>query len=213
MSELQILVLAIVVVIAVAALRIVRVHFDLAPHPENMLLFLFSIFVLPPIVFGAVVAPGSSRLSGLWSTPLYILALSGLMILMAIGASIVDRTVRGKARPLLVLALVGREADPDDARLDPPVTARLAESMAAVERTNAAFPRGVEFPAQVDRPDFRVAWDALDRATSALEGLIASDRGQGVAVASVASARAMDARGRLDMLRTLTQERGRTWAS
>jgi hypothetical protein len=213
MSEIQILVLAIVVVIGVAGMRVLRVRAGRWPHPDNMLVFLISIFLVPPIAFGVVASAGSDPLRGVPSVALYIVVVSGLLLLMATGASIVDRTVPGRARPLIVLALAGREPDPDDARLDPPVTARLAESVAAVERSNAAFPRGVDFPGQVDRPDFRVTWDALERATAALEGLIADDRGQGVAVASVAVARAVDARGRLDMLRTLTLERGRAWAS
>ena len=48
------------------------------------------------------------------------------------------------------------------------------------------FPRGLAFPGQVDRADFREAWDALDGATRTLEGDIADDRRLGLGIATAA---------------------------
>ncbi len=81
--------------------------------------------------------------------------------------------------------------------------------MALVDRRNATFPRGVEFPAEVDRVGFRSDWDALDAATRALEGRMAEDRRLGLGVASAAMATALDARSRLDTLSRLATGRGR----
>jgi hypothetical protein len=86
------------------------------------------------------------------------------------------------------------------------VTTKLAECMALVDRRNAAFPRGIAFPGQVDRVDFHEAWDALDDATRTLEGGIAADRRLGLGIAPAASATALDARGRLDTLLRLADD-------
>jgi soluble lytic murein transglycosylase-like protein len=99
-----------------------------------------------------------------------------------------------------------------DDGFDQPLTAPLAESQSFVDVANAVFPRGPKFPAQVDRPDFRAAWDALDAATRTLEGRIADDEGRGLGVASSATASAEDARGRLETLRTLASDGGQAWA-
>ena len=74
---------------------------------------------------------------------------------MTIAAMFVERMVHGRWRRPLMLALVGSEGDPEDIPFDPPVTTRLAECMALVDQTNATFPRGLAFPGQVDRADFR----------------------------------------------------------
>jgi hypothetical protein len=87
------------------------------------------------------------------------------------------------------------------------VTAKLAQGMALVDRTNAVFPRGLEFPGQVDRADFHSAWDALDAATGTLEGTIAADRRLGLGVAQAAAATALDARSRLETLRRIALSR------
>ena len=68
---------------------------------------------------------------------------------------------------------------------DPPLTSELAESVALVNRTNAAFPRGPTFPEQIDRPDFRTAWAGLEGATRTLEGQIAGEREHGLEIASL----------------------------
>jgi len=113
----------------------------------------------------------------------------------------------------MLLALVGREADLDDLPFDPPVTARLAESVALVNRANLVFPRGPEFPAQIERSGFRASWDSLDAATTTLEDRIAEDRRLGLGVASDVMATAKDARSRLDTLRRLAVEHGQAWAA
>jgi hypothetical protein len=108
--------------------------------------------------------------------------------------------------------LTGGEADPYDVPFDPPITAKLAESVGLVDRANAAFPRGVGFPTQIDRSGFRGDWEALDGATRSLEDRIAADFRLGLAVASGARVTAADARSRLDTLRRLAVEQGQAWA-
>jgi hypothetical protein len=93
------------------------------------------------------------------------------------------------------------------------MTVKLAESAARVDRANAVFPRGSDFPAEISRAGFRDAWDALDAATGTLEGRILDDRGLGLAVASGATAIATDARSRLDTLRRLALDNGQVWAA
>jgi hypothetical protein len=95
---------------------------------------------------------------------------------------------------------------------NPPLTSRLAESVTSVDRANQAFPRGVAFPAEIDRAGFRGDWDALNGATQALEGQIAEDRQLGVGVASAATAAAEDARSRLNTLQRLAGHSGQSWA-
>ena len=111
-----------------------------------------------------------------------------------------------------MVALAGSEGDPEDVPFDPPLTTRLTECMALVDRRNAVFPRGLAFPGQVDRADFHEAWDALDDATRSLEGGIAADRHLGLGIATAASATALDARGRLDtLLRLANDGRAAAW--
>jgi hypothetical protein len=112
----------------------------------------------------------------------------------------------------LLLALVGSEGDLDDAPFNPPTTAKLAEILALVDRANAIFPRGPEFPVQINREGFRFAWDALDSATGTLEGQIADDYRLGLGVARAAEATAEDARSRLDSLRRFAVVNGQAWA-
>lgn len=212
---LQYLVLLAVASMAILAVaRVVRVHLGRTPFPDvrGRFLLVFAFLVGPPIVAGAVFA-GEGPLGGFSSVPAYLLVVLALATLMACGALVAHFVAPGRSRPLLLLALVGREADPDDAPFDPPATPRLAESAALVDRANAAFPRGSEFPAQIDRPGFREDWNALDAATATLEGRIADDGRLGVAVASGARATATDARSRLDTLRRLALGEGQTWAS
>ena len=142
--------------------------------------------------------------------PLYAVMVAGLATLMWLAAMIVRRVASRRPRTLLLIALVGGEGE--HAQVDRPVTARLARSMAAVDTANAVFPRGLDFPAQIDREGFRGAWDALDLSTATLEGQIAEDEELGLAVASGATATAEDARGRLNTLRQLTTDEGRAWA-
>jgi hypothetical protein len=209
----QLLLLAIAAMLGLASLRLARVHFGREPHPEHMRLFLLAFVLVPPIALGALIQPGPERLGGIAWVPLYAVMLAGLAVLMGIATLIVERVVPGRSRPVLKLALVGSQGDPDDVPFDPPVTARLGESVAIVDRANAVFPRGSDFPAQVDRAGFRYAWDTLDAATATLESRIAEDRALGTAVASTVTATARDARSRLTTLRGLAVDRGPAWAS
>jgi hypothetical protein len=212
MTGLQVLVLAIIAMAGLATLRLVRVHLRREPLPERRVLFLLGFLFIPPIVVGALAPSGEGQLPGAALPLVYAIIVAGLAMLMWLAAMVVRRVAFGRPRSLLLIALVGSEGDPTAAQLDPPVTAKLATSMAAVDRTNAVFPRGLEFPAQIDRPGFRSAWDALDVTTATLEGQIAEAEDQGVAVASAAMATAEDARSRLNTLRRLTTDEGRVWA-
>lgn len=200
----QLLVLAVAAMSGLAAVRLVRVHFGRTPLPEvrGMRLIVLAALLAPPIALGAFS-----------SLPVYLLLLVALVSLMWAAAVVVQMVARGRIRPLLLVALVGSEGDPEDVAYDPPVTAKLAASVALVDRANAVFPRGHEFPLQVDRAGFRFAWDALDTATGTLEGRIADDHRIGLAVASAAVATADDARSRLDTLRRLAVDGGQVWAT
>ena len=204
---LPLFILAVAAMTGLAILRVVRVHFDRTPLPEGRARTWFKIafLVAPPMAIGI---PSGAPLGGLVLVPLYGVILGGLMVLMTIAAVIVERVAKGRARRVLLLALVGSEGDPEDLPFDPPVTAKLAEDMALVDRANTLFPRGLAFPAQVHRADFRSAWGALDDATRALEGRIADDRRLGLGTATAASATAADARARLDALLDIARSRG-----
>ena len=217
MSVLHLLVVAIIGMCALGGLRLLRVHLGRTPHPEGAARwpFILAFVCGPPIVLGAVIAPAgaSTLLGGLTSVPLYGIMLAGLAILMVLVAAAVGPVAPGRARPILKLALIGSEGDPYDVPFDPPMTARLAGTVALVDAANAAFPRGHAFPLQVDRSDFRVDWDALDAITRTLEGRIADDHRLGVAIASTVLGTAEDARSRLDTLHRLALARGQAWAS
>ncbi|MHB8460181.1 MAG: hypothetical protein ACYDB6_08955 [Candidatus Limnocylindrales bacterium] len=216
MLFLQLLVIAIAATIGLAMLRLAREHVGRTPLPEGRrrLAFMLAFLILPPIALGSLIEPATAagQAGGIAWVPLYIVLLTVLAVLMWIVALIVRLVAPGRSGRLLLVALGGTERDPEEVHVEPPLTAELAESMALVERTNAAFPRGAEFPAQVDRPGFRFAWDSLDAATATLEGHIADDYRLGVGVASAATATARDARSRLDTLRGLAVGRGQAWA-
>ncbi len=203
--------LAVVAMTGLGILRLVRVRMGRTPLPEGKAraLFLIAFLVLPAVALKALLQPasGGPALGAIAWVPLYGLMLALLMVLMTIAAMIVERVVNGRWRRPLMLALVGSEGDPEDVPFDPPLTAKLSEGMALVDRRNAAFPRGRTFPDQVDRADFHEAWDALDDATRTLEGGIAADRRLGLGIATAASATALDARGRLDTLLRLSNDR------
>ena len=203
--------LAVVAMVGLAALRLVRVSRGHTPLPRgrSRTAFLIAFLVVPPVALKALLMPTPSGAPLGWFLwiPLYGVIVVMLVVLMTIAAMVVERMVHGRWRRPLMLALVGSEGDPEDIPFDPPVTTRLAECMALVDRTNATFPRGLAFPGQVDRADFREAWGALDGATRSLEGTIADDRRLGLGIATAASATALDARGRLDTLLGLANDR------
>jgi hypothetical protein len=213
MSLLQLVILAIAAMFGLASLRLARAHLGRAPHPERKLLFLLALLFVPPIAIGALTQPATDQFRGVAWVPLYGLILVALTIVMWVAALVAGFVAPGRSRSLLRLALVGGGGDPEDVPFDPPMTAKLAESAARVDRANGVFPRGPDFPAQINRAGFRAAWDALDEATDTLEGRILDDRGLGLAVASGATAIATDARSRLDTLRRLALDHGQAWAS
>ena len=206
------------VLVLLAVSRVVRVRSGRSVHPEGRarLLFLLALLFLPAIIVEVVLlrpVTSAAQLHIVESELVYLAALAVFSLLMGIAALVAQLAVHGRLRPLLLLALVGSEPDPNDVPFDPALTPELAESVAEVDQANAVFPRGPEFAAQIDRPGFRSDWDALETATEALEGRIADDQRLGVAVASSAKAAALDARGRLDTLRRLAGEEGQAWAA
>lgn len=217
MSLLQLLILAMVATIGLAAWRLARVNLGRTPFPEGRVRFLFvlAFVVVPPLALGALIGPAATAgpLRGAASVPLYVVIVAALAILMAIAAQVTRRIVPGRSRRFLLIALIGSDGGSGDVPIDPPLTARLTESVAIVDTANAAFPRGPEFPAQIDRTGFRAAWDTLDAATATLEGRIADESRLGLGVASVARATARDARSRLDTLRSLAVDHGQAWVS
>jgi hypothetical protein len=216
MSIFQLLLLGVTAMIGLAALRLVRVHFGRTPLPEGKgkFLFLLLFVVVPPIALGKLVEPGGPTQSdGLPSLPIYAAILVALMVLMSIAAMIVGQVTHSRSGRLVRLALNGSEGDAGETWPDPPLTATLAESLASVNRANAVFPRGHDFPAQIDRSGFRFAWDALDAATVTLETQIADDDRLGIGVASAARVGATDARSRLETLHGLAVNHGQVWAA
>lgn len=213
MPFLELLVLAITAMAMLALSRVIRVHLGRAPHPEGIARYLFVLAFLfgPPIALGALTQPAgaaSGQVSGVASAPIYGVMLAGLGFLMGVVASVVRLVPPGPSRALVLLALVGSQGDPEEVSSNPALSARLTTSVAQVDRTNAVFPRGLEFPAQVDRVGFRARWNALDGATATLERQIAEDQRLGVAVAIAATAAAKDARSRLDTLHRLAVNQG-----
>jgi hypothetical protein len=213
MSLLQLSILAVASMMGLALLRVVRVRAGRYPLPEAKRLFLFLFVVVPPVVLAALTDREAGAFGGVAALPVYGAMLFGLAILMWVVSLIVPRVAPGRSRAILLVALTGSEGDPEDVPYDPPVTAKLAESVALVTRANDVFPRGPEFPVQVEREGFRAAWDALDTAIQRLEGQIVADHRLGIAVASSALGTAKDARGRLDTLRRLASDDGQSWAA
>ena len=200
----QLILLGIVAMAGLATLRVVRFRRGLTPLPDirGKRLLLLAFVVVPPVVFG-----------GLGALPMYVAIIAGLAIAMWIAAQVVGSVTNGRAGRLLQVALAGHEEDKYAVRADAAVTADLAESVRIVDRANAAFPRGAEFPAQVSRAGFQDDWDRLDGATRSLEDRIAVDRKRGLAVYSGATRVADDARSRLDTLRRLAGDQGQAWAT
>lgn len=200
----QLILLGIVAMAGLATLRVVRFRRGLTPLPDirGKRLLLLAFVAVPPVVFG-----------GLGALPMYVAIIAVLAIAMWIAAQVVGMVAHGRTARLIQVALAGREEDKYAVRADAAVTADLAESVRIVDRANAAFPRGAEFPAQVSRAGFQDDWDRLDGATRSLEDRIAVDRKRGLAVYSGATRVADDARSRLDTLRRLAGDQGQAWAT
>ena len=213
----QLIILGIVAMSALAVLRVVRVDRGLTPLPagRGRRLFLLGFVVAPPLILGMLTqpAPPANQLWGIGAVPAYAAIVGTLAILMWIASQIVGQVSHSRTSRLVRIALAGHEADPFKSRVDPPVTAKLAESLVVVDRANAAFPRGPGFPSQVARAGFRADWDELEVATRSLEDRIADDYRRGITVASACQATASDARSRLDTLRRLAIDDGQVWAA
>ena len=211
----QLFVLAVAAMSGLAAMRLLRVHLGRVPHPGGLfrLPFILAFLLVPPIVLGALFQPAAGLVGGMAWVPMYVALLAAIAIVMWMAAIVVRARAPRRSRPPLLLALVASQGEQFGDGFDPPLTVPLAESQSQVDVANAVFPRGPEFPTQVDRPDFRAAWDALDTATRTLEGRIADDERRGLGVASSATASAEDARGRLETLRRLASEGGQAWAT
>lgn len=211
----RLFIVAVLAAAGLAAFRLARVLLGRTPFPEGRrgILLILAFLLVPALALDALTEPaGANQLHGVQWVPVYVVLAGAVAILMGLLALVVDRVATGQPRRLLLGALAGSEGIEVEA-VDPPLTAGLAESMLVVDRTNAAFPRGLEFSAQVGRDGFRSSWDALDAATSTLEGRIADDRRLGLGAASEATATARDARGRLDTLRGLAADDGQAWAA
>jgi hypothetical protein len=216
MPPLQLIALAVVAMVGLAILRLVRVRLGRTPLPEvGRRIFLLAFVVVPPIALGVLTTPAGAagQLPWLAYLPIYVAIVAAFALVMWMVALIVGQLTHGRWGNLIRLALSGSADDPDDVRIDPRVTTRLAESIVGVGKANKVFPRGREFPSQIARAGFRDDWDLLDRATETLESRIADDIGHGLAVASAATATAKDARSRLDTLRGLSVDTGAAWAA
>ena len=212
----QLLILGIASMAALAVLRVARVNRGLTPLPDGRgrRLFLLGFVILPPIVLGIVTqpAPPANQMWGVGAVPTYVAIVAGIAILMWLASAFIGQVAHGRTSRLLRVALSGHEVDPYEAKVDPPVTATLAEGVATVDRANAAFPRGPGFPSQISRNGFRDDWEELDGATRTLENRIAAEHRQGLSVARAVSETASDARSRLDTLRLLAIDDGQAWA-
>jgi hypothetical protein len=217
MPPLQLIALALASMSGLVALRILRVNLGRTPLPEERgrRLFLLAFVTVPPILLGAATAPAGpgSALRGLLSLPVYVALLAVLVTMMWLAAQVVARVAHRKWGRLIRLALIGGAVAPNETETNPPVTAPLADGVAGVQRANAEFPRGPEFPAQVARAGFRHDWETLDEATRRLEDAIASDLRSGLSVASAARSTVADARSRLETLRGLAVDGGQLWAA
>ena len=208
------LVLAIAAMISLAALRLIRVRLGREPHPDGKarLPFFLAFLIVPPLVVGTLFQSVGGQLGAVSWLPLYVVGVVVLALLMWIAAAIVRLIAPRRVRPLLLMALAAGRDTPA-AKLDPPLTARLATSRTRVDAANAVFPSGAAFPTHIDRPGFRGSWDLLDDATRTLETQIAEDQTLGKGAASSATNTADNARGRLDTLRRLAAEGGQAWAA
>jgi hypothetical protein len=217
MTSLQVFLLAIAATLGLVVFRTARANRDQSPLPDGKAKYavILGFLFLPPLVLGALVGPPTTTVAPIRGTPgllPYLAVVITLVILMWIVAVTIRFVAPGRAPRLLLIALAGSEEDPDDFPVDPPLTPELVAAIGHVDQYNAAFPRGRTFPAQVDRSSFRPEWDALDAATTTLEGRIADDRRSGTPVASSATAIAGDARSRLETLRHLAADHGQIWA-
>lgn len=215
--ELLLLLAATAVLAAFALARVLRYQHGTDPRIRGrrlVALVIGFLIVLPAILDfwwnrGLNVSPAHA----VASTILYWGFLAALGLLMAAVAFLVVRFAPVEVRPILVLALTGREPEAAGVPFDPPITEAISRGVALVDARNAVFPRGRAFTQQADQPGFAAAWADLDAATTALEALIAADTRSGAGVAEHAIETVADARSRLDALRRDARHRGQAWAA
>ena len=205
----QLLILAIVLVLALVPLRLIRMRLGRTPFPDGLARWLsvLGLVVAPPLILHAITPRDVTGdfVSVIW-VPIFATMLGAVTFAMTLLAIVLERVVPARRRRTMLLALVGNEGDPYRAVADPPMTPSLLERMRAVARANAVFPRGHAFPEAVHASGFSSAWAALDVATTSLEQEMASESAHGVGIAAAVRATATDARSRLDTLRWLQQE-------
>lgn len=215
MSLLQLFLVAFIAMTGLAVARSARDRVGRTPFPEGngRRLLIVAFLVVPPIALSQLLYPGAGAMSAVASVPSYVFALVIIAMVMSVIVMIVGFALPRRSHRNLRIALMGNEGNVDDLARDPRMTEQLAENVALVDRTNAVFPRGPDFAAQVDRPGFRAAWEALAAATVTLEGHIADDHRRRQPVADEALSTAADARSRLNTLRRLAATRGQAWAA
>jgi hypothetical protein len=198
-----------------AALRIFRVRSQRDPPGGWRRVGMVAAFLLvPPLVLQVLVAPksGPGAVDAASAVILYIAAVVALWLLAWLAALVVARVAPVERRPMLLLALIGRDTS-GIVQFDPPMTSALSADVERVETLNAAFPRGATFMGQASLPGFRSRWEALDAATRSLEDRIAEQRRLRLGVAERAIETASDARSRLDTLRRDAAASGQAWAA
>jgi len=215
MSFQLLLVMAAIAAFAVlAALRVLRVrsHRD-PPEGWQRVVIAAALLLVPPLALRTVVAPtsGPGSVDAVGAVALYVAAFAVLSLLAWIGALAAARFAPAERRQALLLALTGRDTS-GIIPFDPPMTSALAADVERVETANAVFPRGAAFLAQASLPGLQVTWEALDAATSGLEGRIADQLRLRIGVAERAIETAGDARGRLTTLRREAAAVGQAWA-
>ena len=182
---------ALFVLAVIAIARVARFRSGREPLPSGWRAYslALALLIIPPLVLQAIVNPAQARgdLGGFGSVILYIAFVAALWLLSRLSAPAIARLVPIDRRPLILLALTGREPSGAVA-FDPPMTGAIADQVALVDARNADFPRGTAFMYQVDLPGFQSNWDALDAATRSLEEIdrrrrSPSPRGRGASIA------------------------------
>jgi hypothetical protein len=184
------------VVLAGIRLERVRSHRETFTGGQQIL-FVLLFLLVPPLILQVLLAPKGVDAAG--AVMLYVGFVLVIWALEWVVALLVGRLAPVERRQTLLMALIGRDTS-GFVPFDPPMTEGLAADVAAVERANAAFPRGVAFIKAPSAAGFASDWRTLDEATRALEGRIAEQRRLRLGVAERAVDVAADARGRLDTL-------------
>jgi hypothetical protein len=200
---------------ALAAFRVLRVRAHRDPVDGSRRIAGAALLLLaPPLVLQLLFAPvsGTGRVDGIGAVLISVVAFAAVWLVMQLASLVVARLAPPKNRPVLLLAMTGRDTS-NVVPFDPPMTAALADDVAAVDRLNGMFPRGRAFMDQSALPGFRATWDALDEATRTLEADIGDQRRLGLGISEHALETASDARGRLDALRSASGNSGQAWAT